>query len=127
MIEHAGYRRKIISRNPPLVDEDGYEIDSDEDDERVQDAILATADINPFGGVRLEGPLAVPFASVHKLTYSRGSGSLDINRGPGKPPDTFETIHGEEPHRTGGACRRPHAQRKCVLVEGQTLVDELVW
>lgn len=53
-VEHAGYRRSIISRNPPLVDEDGYDIDSDDDEERVQDAIAAAAENDPYAMIRLE-------------------------------------------------------------------------
>lgn len=54
-IEHAGYQRDIISHNPPLVDEDGYEVDSDDDDPRAQAAILAAAEIDPWSGVKIEG------------------------------------------------------------------------
>ncbi|CAN8098045.1 unnamed protein product [Discula destructiva] len=65
-VEHAGYRRSIISRNPPLVDEDGYDIDSDDDEERVQDAIAAAADNDPYSTIRLEHLLA-PLTSVTEL------------------------------------------------------------
>lgn len=53
-IEHAGYQRDIISRNPPLVDEDGYEVDSDDDDERARDAIAAAAEQDPYSDVKIE-------------------------------------------------------------------------
>jgi RXT2-like, N-terminal len=53
-IEHAGFHREIISRNPPLVDEDGYEVDSDDDDERAQAAIAAAAEFDPYADVRIE-------------------------------------------------------------------------
>jgi hypothetical protein len=52
--EHAGYQREIISRNPPLDDEDGYGIDSDDDDDRVQEALTSAAEDDPYAGVRLE-------------------------------------------------------------------------
>ena len=54
VVEHAGYRREIISRNPPLVDDDGYEIETDDDEDRVQEAVAAAADLNPYAGIRLE-------------------------------------------------------------------------
>lgn len=54
MVEHGGYRRAIISRNLPLVDEDGYDIDSDDDDERIQDAMAATAEADPYSSIHLE-------------------------------------------------------------------------
>lgn len=54
-IEHAGYQRDIISRNPPLIDEDGYEVDSDDDDERAQAAIAAATELDPYSGVKIEG------------------------------------------------------------------------
>lgn len=53
-IEHAGFYRDIISRNPPLIDDDGYEVDSDDDDERAQAAMAAAADIDPYSEVKIE-------------------------------------------------------------------------
>ena len=37
-----------------MVDEDGYEVDSDDDDERAQAAIAAAAESNPYADVRIE-------------------------------------------------------------------------
>jgi len=54
VVEHGGYRREIIYRNPPLIDEDGYEIESDDDEERIQEAVAAAAESNPYAGIRLE-------------------------------------------------------------------------
>ncbi|KAK2626093.1 hypothetical protein QTJ16_004355 [Diplocarpon rosae] len=65
-IEFAGYQRDIIFRNPPLIDEDGYEVDSDEDDERAQAAIAAAADLNPYSRVKIENLLA-PLTSASEL------------------------------------------------------------
>lgn len=53
-VEHAGHRRSIISRNPPLIDEDGYSIDSDDDEDRVRDAVATAADADPYSSIRLE-------------------------------------------------------------------------
>lgn len=54
-IEHAGYRREIISHNPQLIDEEGYEVDSDEDDDAaVQEAEATAAEQNPYAGIQLE-------------------------------------------------------------------------
>ncbi|CCU82824.1 hypothetical protein BGHDH14_bgh00064 [Blumeria hordei DH14] len=64
-IEHAGYHREILYRNPPLIDEDGYEVDSD-DDERARSALDATAHLNPFTQVKLERLLA-PLTAVSEL------------------------------------------------------------
>ncbi|KAJ4393289.1 hypothetical protein N0V93_002497 [Gnomoniopsis smithogilvyi] len=81
-VEHAGYRRSIISRNPPLVDEDGYDIDSDDDEERVQDAIAVAAESDPYSTIRLEQLLA-PLTSVTELpthpTLSRPFTSTALN------------------------------------------------
>lgn len=52
-VDFAGSRRTIIYRNRPLVDEEGYEIDSDDDD-RVDEATLAAAELNPYANIRLE-------------------------------------------------------------------------
>ncbi|KAG0649587.1 hypothetical protein D0Z07_3540 [Hyphodiscus hymeniophilus] len=57
-IEHAGFYRDIISRNSPLVDEDGYEVDSEDDDERAQAASAAAAEFDPYADVKIENLLA---------------------------------------------------------------------
>ncbi|PMD48319.1 hypothetical protein L207DRAFT_505351 [Hyaloscypha variabilis F] len=57
-VEHAGFHREIISRNPPLVDEDGYEVDSDDDDERAQAAMATATESNPYADIRIEHLLA---------------------------------------------------------------------
>ncbi|KLU86856.1 hypothetical protein MAPG_05864 [Magnaporthiopsis poae ATCC 64411] len=57
-VEHAGYQRAVISRNPTLVDEEGYEIDSDDDEERVVEAQAEADEVNPYASIRLEDILA---------------------------------------------------------------------
>ena len=47
--------RPILCRNPPLVDEEGYEIDSDdEDEERVHEAEALAAELNPYANIQIE-------------------------------------------------------------------------
>jgi hypothetical protein len=53
-VEYAGVRRSILYRNPPLLDDEGYEIDSDDDPDRVEDAIAAAAEFDPYANIRLE-------------------------------------------------------------------------
>jgi hypothetical protein len=53
-VEHAGFQRDIISQNPPLVDEDGYQVDSDEDNERAEAAIASAAEFDPYSDVKIE-------------------------------------------------------------------------
>jgi hypothetical protein len=36
------------------VDDEGYEIMSDDDDDRVDDAELATSELNPYSNIRLD-------------------------------------------------------------------------
>ncbi|KAJ8061362.1 hypothetical protein OCU04_010420 [Sclerotinia nivalis] len=58
-IDHAGYMRDIISRKPPLIDEDGEEIDSDEEDEeKIETARAAAAEFDPYANIKLEELLA---------------------------------------------------------------------
>lgn len=71
IIEHAGYERAILSRNPPLVDEDGYEIGSDDDEEAVQNAHAEAAQQNPYAGTQLHG------ASLRALQLSHSCSSTD--------------------------------------------------
>lgn len=53
-VDYAGVRRSIIYRNPPLLDDEGYEVDSEDDDERIEDAMIAAAELNPYANIRLE-------------------------------------------------------------------------
>ncbi|MCJ1468755.1 hypothetical protein MMC07_007385 [Pseudocyphellaria aurata] len=62
-IEHAGYERYIISRNPKRYDEDGDELDDDEVDEQA-DADAAAR--NPYNEIHLEEILA-PLPSAADL------------------------------------------------------------
>ncbi|KAK0640980.1 RXT2-like protein [Cercophora newfieldiana] len=64
--EHAGFRRAIINENPPLIDDEGYELDSDDNEERVQEAIAAAEDENPYSSIHLEHLLA-PLTAVTDL------------------------------------------------------------
>ncbi|KAI1129352.1 RXT2-like protein [Nemania abortiva] len=66
VVNHAGYQRTIISRNPPLIDDEGYEIDSDDDDEHILDAMNNAAEFNPHANIRLENILA-PLTAVTDL------------------------------------------------------------
>lgn len=63
-VDYAGVRRSIIHRNSPLVDDDGYEFDSDDDDARVEEAILSAAELDPYANIRLEHILAPLTAST---------------------------------------------------------------
>ncbi|CAI4217515.1 unnamed protein product [Parascedosporium putredinis] len=66
-VDYAGTRRNIISRNPPFVDDDGFEVYSeDEMDERFQDALANAIDTNPYANVHIEHILA-PLTSVTDL------------------------------------------------------------
>lgn len=53
-MNYAGVRRSIIHRNPPLIDEDGYEVDSDDDEDRIEDAMASAAELDPYANIRLE-------------------------------------------------------------------------
>ncbi|RYP64183.1 hypothetical protein DL771_008874 [Monosporascus sp. 5C6A] len=66
IVNHAGYERAIISRNPPLVDDEGYELDSDDDEAQIQEALDTAAEFNPYANVRLENILS-PLTTVTDL------------------------------------------------------------
>lgn len=52
-IEHAGYRRYILQRNPPKFDFDGDIIEPGDEEEEDDD--LSTVEENPYADIRLEG------------------------------------------------------------------------
>ncbi|KAK4180258.1 RXT2-like protein [Triangularia setosa] len=64
--EHAGYQRAIINHNPPLIDQDGYDITSDDDEQEVQEALAIAMDDNPYSDVHLE-QIFRPLTSVTDL------------------------------------------------------------
>ncbi|KAL8357561.1 hypothetical protein RB598_002393 [Gaeumannomyces tritici] len=73
-VEHAGYQRVVISRNPTLVDEEGYEIDSDDGEERVAEAQAEADEVNPYASIRLEeilAPLTTSADLANHATLSR--------------------------------------------------------
>lgn len=51
-IEHAGYTRYILARNPHRYNQFGDELDDSESD---QEADGDAEEQNPYGGIRLEG------------------------------------------------------------------------
>ena len=50
-IEHAGYRRNILRRNPKRYDEDGEELEDEDEDE---EADARAAEENPYADVKIE-------------------------------------------------------------------------
>jgi hypothetical protein len=69
VVEYAGYHRAIIHRNPPVLDDEGYELDSDDQDERVQEAMTAAADANPYSSICIERMFITP-ASLRRTTLT---------------------------------------------------------
>ena len=51
-MDHAGYARYIVERNPPRRDYEGNELGDSEGDE---EADALAADENPYSGIKLEG------------------------------------------------------------------------
>ncbi|KAM7224104.1 hypothetical protein V8F06_000577 [Rhypophila decipiens] len=64
--ELAGHHRSIIHHNPPLIDEDGYDLDSDDNEERVQEVFASAREDNPYSSIHLERLLA-PLTAVTDL------------------------------------------------------------
>jgi hypothetical protein len=66
-IEHAGYTRFILERNPRRYNEYGEELDDSESD---QEADEDAADENAYTGIRLEGAFMHKWAEAqYRLTY----------------------------------------------------------
>ncbi|TDZ59789.1 Transcriptional regulatory protein rxt2 [Colletotrichum trifolii] len=64
LVDYAGQQRTIISRNPPILDDEGYEIDSDDDEERIQEAVSSATELDPYANIRIEQILAPLTAST---------------------------------------------------------------
>ncbi|KAK7407934.1 hypothetical protein QQX98_009896 [Neonectria punicea] len=68
-VEYAGVRRPILHRNPPLIDDEGYEIDSDDDADRLHEAETHASEINPYANIQLEHLLAPLTSSTGLPTH----------------------------------------------------------
>ncbi|KAF7544484.1 hypothetical protein G7Z17_g9902 [Cylindrodendrum hubeiense] len=68
-VEYAGLRRPILHRNPLLIDDEGYEIESDDDDDRLQEAEALASELNPYANIQLEHLLAPLTASTGLSTH----------------------------------------------------------
>ncbi|TPX10240.1 uncharacterized protein E0L32_001437 [Thyridium curvatum] len=66
IVDHSGYQRAILERNPPLIDDDGYELESGDDEEHVREVMASVAELNPYASIRLENILA-PLTAVTDL------------------------------------------------------------
>ena len=100
-INHAGFDRDIISRNPPLIDDDGYEVDSEEDDERAQAAIAMAAEFDPYAEVKIESEyneVAIEDSANNHL--SRSTCATDSCIRPTRPSYSFKALYLENSHRT---------------------------
>lgn len=68
-IEHAGYTRHILRRNPIRYDSEGEELDEEDED---SEADAAAAEENPFSGIALESRSYFVFREIicGRLTFS---------------------------------------------------------
>jgi hypothetical protein len=55
VVEYGGARREILNRKAPLVDDDGYALESDDDDEQIQQAAATAAQFDPYAHIRIDG------------------------------------------------------------------------
>ncbi|KAM0202155.1 hypothetical protein ACHAPI_001338 [Fusarium lateritium] len=97
-VDYAGVRRPILYRNPPLVDEEGYEIDSDDDDEeRVQEAEASAAEMNPYANIQIESmsTTAQSNGTANRSRYPRTTYCIDRFA---NTPDPLEAIPIEDPN-----------------------------
>lgn len=86
-IEHAGYYRNVISRNPKRYDVNGYRLEDDEEDE---EADAAAAEEDPYSGVVLHGTVpSLEFWWCANIVTLRASRTTDLSRG---SPDTSIAI-----------------------------------
>jgi hypothetical protein len=95
--EHAGYQRAIINRNPPLIDEDGYDIDSEDDEEQVQEAIASALEENPYSSIRLERTPMTSSGSVPESSadFRRNSRPPYCRHRPAVTSDLLSTVYFE--------------------------------
>lgn len=120
LVEHVGYQRVIINRNPPLIDDEGYEIDSDDNEERVQEAMAEAADANPYSAIHLERKsFQYPAMMPRYSPSARNLRSSHLRHRSPEPPYPVATVYIESPQQTHCPRPRPDAQGEQGPVEGQ--------
>lgn len=67
-IDHAGYQRYILQRNPPRFDPDGEIVEPA--DEYEDDDDLSTVEENPYADIQLEGVWSNLFSFYFYQTYT---------------------------------------------------------
>jgi hypothetical protein len=119
-VEYGSVRYPIIYRNPPLIDDEGYEIDSDDDDERVGEAVAFATEVNPYSNVHLERMLSTH--RVHDKTpdHNRHTRSPNLRDRPTLSPDPFEAVYIQDSEQTRRPKLRQHAQGKPLVVASPT-------
>lgn len=122
-VDYDGVRRAIIHRNPPLIDEEGYEIDSGDDEDRVQDAEAAAAETNPYANIRLERKLDQSIFSEFRAHQCRYPCSFDCVDRSSQSSNTVQTFHHDKPQRTCQAKSNDYAEGESLVMEGQTPPD----
>lgn len=102
-IEHAGYRRNILRRNPKRYDEDGEELE-DEDEDGEADA--RAAEDNPYADIHLESKqiLAISPIQVLIMAINRSTLTSDVSCEPAEPSLAFHPISFIYIDRYGATC-----------------------
>lgn len=122
-IEHAGYERYIISRNPKRYDEDGDELDDDEVDEQ---ADIDAASRNPYHEIRLEGELYAlkTRLSLLNLVGRRAPSTVNIRGQPAESPLYVRSIPLKYLKWDGAASMRDDASREKDFMECEAFTDK---
>lgn len=94
--ELAGYHRAILHANPQLIDDEGYDLDSDDNEERVQEALVSAREDNPYSSIHLErecSSCSNVLTVVAMLNITRTPCASDIRDRPSEPSYTLAPIH----------------------------------
>lgn len=97
-IDHAGFSRNIVFRNPPRYDEEGMELDSDEDDKQ---ADADAAERNPYHGVEIKGKSSAPRAVARINRNHRPPHATNLGFWSLESPRYEPRIHERGHHRHG--------------------------
>lgn len=107
-----------------LYDEDGYEMDSEDDEDGK--ALAAANEFYPYNDVRMEGqnkrclPLLISFLTL----WCRVACAIDISYRPTKSPNIIEAVHLKNAHRTYSECEINDAEGKGYSMENEAPSDK---
>lgn len=127
MVSYNDYDREILSERPPLYDDDGYEMSSEDDEDG--EAQAAANEFYPYNDVKIEGSYSsTNIVGAHTLIDRRRTpGTIDVRRRPAGPSNTFSGIYIQDTDGTHHTCSHDGTKGEEHIVAHEASLNETEW